>query len=227
MQGVRPAGIPCQYTPRNTGPAGDRHHCSASSRASEVDRLRKGVRVPLQVIGLLLGDGDGIGAGDEAARGLLLVGEGDEAARELGGVAHLLAVHVLVPPHPLRMTIGVSLGIGLIPYSPLHLGLLAGVLDAATEGRISDDSRHRIEAHRDQLDAYEGLCRELGAHPAEVALAWLLRNPVVATTVIGATTTEELRADLGAMSVQLNAEAVERLDRIWPGPGEAPQAYAW
>lgn len=121
-----------------------------------------------------------------------------------------------------------TLGIGLIPYSPLHLGLLAGVLETATEGHISDDSmQHRIEAHRDQLEAYEGLCRELGAKPADVALAWLLRNPAVSTTVVGASTTEELRADLGALSVQLDAEVVDRLDRIWPGPGEAPQAYAW
>jgi len=120
------------------------------------------------------------------------------------------------------------LGIGLIPYSPLHAGLLAGVLEAATEGHISDDSmQHRIEAHRDQLAAYEGLCRELGAKPADVALAWLLRNPVVSTAIVGATTSEELRSNLGALSVQLDDEVVERLDRIWPGPGEAPQAYAW
>jgi aryl-alcohol dehydrogenase-like predicted oxidoreductase len=121
-----------------------------------------------------------------------------------------------------------SLGIGLIPYSPLHAGLLAGVLETATEGRIADDSmQHRIEAHRDQLEAYEGLCREVGAKPAEVALAWLLRNPVVSTTIVGATTTDELQLDLGALSVQLDAAVMQRLDRIWPGPGEAPQAYAW
>jgi len=121
-----------------------------------------------------------------------------------------------------------SLGIGLIPYSPLHAGLLAGVLETATEGRILDDStQQRIEAHRDQLEAYEGLCRELGANSADVALAWLLRNPVVSTTVVGATTIEELQSDLGALSVQLDTEVAERLDRIWPGPGEAPQAYAW
>ena len=121
-----------------------------------------------------------------------------------------------------------SLGIGLIPYSPLHAGLLAGALETATEGGISDDStQQRIDAHRDQLEAYEGLCRKLGAKPVDVALAWLLRNPVVSTTIVGATTTEELRADLGALTVQLDAEVVERLDRIWPGPGEAPQAYAW
>ena len=63
--------------------------------------------------------------------------------------------------------------------------------------------------------------------PVEVALAWLLGNPVVSTTIVGARTIEELQSDLGALSVQLDAEVVERLDQIWPGPGEAPQAYAW
>ena len=120
------------------------------------------------------------------------------------------------------------LGIGLIPYSPLHAGLLAGVLEAATEGRISDESTlQRIEAHRDQLEAYEGLCRDLSAKPADVALAWLLGNPVVSSAIVGALTIEELHADLGAVTVQLDADALERLDQIWPGPGEAPQAYAW
>jgi aryl-alcohol dehydrogenase-like predicted oxidoreductase len=120
-----------------------------------------------------------------------------------------------------------TLGVGLIPYSPLHAGLLAGALQAATEERADASTRQRVEAHRDQLEAYEGLCRELGAKPAEVALAWLLRNHVVSTTIVGAMSIEELGADLGALAVQLDAETVERLDRIWPGPGEAPQAYAW
>ena len=119
------------------------------------------------------------------------------------------------------------LGIGLIPYSPLHAGLLAGVLDAANEGSVASETQHRIDAHRDQLEAYEGLCRDLDAKPADVALAWLLRNPVVSTAIVGATTIEELRSDLGALSVHMDAEVIERLDQIWPGPGEAPQAYAW
>jgi aryl-alcohol dehydrogenase-like predicted oxidoreductase len=67
----------------------------------------------------------------------------------------------------------------------------------------------------------------LGAKPAAVALAWLLRNPVVSTTIVGATTIEELQSDLGALTVELDAEVADRLDRIWPGPGEAPHAYAW
>jgi aryl-alcohol dehydrogenase-like predicted oxidoreductase len=113
-----------------------------------------------------------------------------------------------------------SLGIGLLPYSPLHAGLLAGALEAGS----GDD---RIEAHRDQLEAYEALCRESGAKPVEVALAWLLRNPVVSAAIIGPRTTEELRSSLGALSVRLDADVVERLDQIWPGPGEAPRAYSW
>ena len=84
-------------------------------------------------------------------------------------------------------------------------------------------ARQRIEAHRGQLEPYENLCRELGVHPAEVALAWLLANPVVATTVVGALTIAELHADLAALSVSLEADVLARLDQIWPGPGEAPR----
>jgi aryl-alcohol dehydrogenase-like predicted oxidoreductase len=55
----------------------------------------------------------------------------------------------------------------------------------------------------------------------------LLGNPVVSATIVGAMTIEELQADLGGLSVQLDEADVKRLDQIWPGPGEAPQAYAW
>jgi hypothetical protein len=40
-------------------------------------------------------------------------------------------------------------------------------------------------------------------------------------------TIDELRADLDGLAVRLDTEVLERLDRIWPGPGEAPQSYAW
>jgi aryl-alcohol dehydrogenase-like predicted oxidoreductase len=121
-----------------------------------------------------------------------------------------------------------ALGIGLVPYSPLRAGLLTGVLQVAIEGReVSDSMLQLIREHRDQLEAYEALCREIGARPVEVALAWLLRNPVVSAAIVGPMTIEELRSDLGALSVHLDAAAARRLDEIWPGPGEAPQAYAW
>jgi aryl-alcohol dehydrogenase-like predicted oxidoreductase len=120
-----------------------------------------------------------------------------------------------------------GLGIGLIPYSPLHSGLLAGAFQAEREGRQPNEMQPSVDGHRDTLEAYEGLCRDVDAPPAHVALAWLLRNPVVSTAIIGPTTTEDLMSSLGALSVQLDSTAIERLDEIWPGPGEAPQAYAW
>jgi aryl-alcohol dehydrogenase-like predicted oxidoreductase len=113
-----------------------------------------------------------------------------------------------------------ALGIGLIAYSPLHAGILTGALQQGSEDP-------RLPGLRNQLEAYEAFCREMGAHPAEVAIAWLLANPVVSTAIIGPTSVEELQASVEAAAVQLTAEAMERLDEIWPGPGEAPQAYAW
>jgi aryl-alcohol dehydrogenase-like predicted oxidoreductase len=113
-----------------------------------------------------------------------------------------------------------ALGIGLIAYSPLHAGLLSGALQQRSEDTD-------ISGLRNQLEAYEALCTEIGADPAEVAISWLLQNSVVSTAVIGPTTVEELRRSTGAVALALTPEAMERLDRIWPGPGEAPQAYAW
>jgi aryl-alcohol dehydrogenase-like predicted oxidoreductase len=120
-----------------------------------------------------------------------------------------------------------SLGIGLIPYSPLHSGLLAGALQAEVDGRSPNEMQPPVDRHRAQLESYEGLCRELGAIPAQVALSWLLQNPVVPAAIVGPTTSEELMSSLGSLSVRLDSDAVARLDQIWPGPGEAPQAYAW
>jgi aryl-alcohol dehydrogenase-like predicted oxidoreductase len=56
--------------------------------------------------------------------------------------------------------------------------LLGGVLDKPSEGRRAGLDK-RIEENRAQLEAWEGLCAELGEKPADVALAWLLHNPVV------------------------------------------------
>lgn len=120
-------------------------------------------------------------------------------------------------------------GLGLIPWSPLAGGILGGALQKANEGRRADENRQReIEKHREQLEAYEGLCRELGESPADVALAWLLHNPVVTAPIIGPRTMEQLEGNLHALEVKLSDDVMKKLDEIWPGPGgEAPEAYAW
>jgi aryl-alcohol dehydrogenase-like predicted oxidoreductase len=120
-------------------------------------------------------------------------------------------------------------GIGLIPYSPLAGGLLAGALEKESEGRRSSDRiQKEMERHRSQLRSYENFCRELGEEAANVALAWLLHNPVVTAPIVGPRTLEQLNSSLEAMQIVLTDEQMVRLNEIWPGPGgEAPEAYAW
>ena len=120
-------------------------------------------------------------------------------------------------------------GVGVIPWSPLAGGLLGGALQKAKEGRrASERLQKSVERYRAQLETYEGLCRELGESPADVALAWLLANPAVSAPIIGPRTMEQLTGSLRALEITLSAEQLARLDRIWPGPGgEAPEAYAW
>jgi aryl-alcohol dehydrogenase-like predicted oxidoreductase len=122
-----------------------------------------------------------------------------------------------------------SYGVGIIPWSPLGGGLLGGVLQKVAEGRRADARmQERIEKHRAQLEAYEGFCREIGERPADVALAWLLRQPAVTAPIIGPRTLDQLNDSLRALEITLNDEALARLDAIWPGPGgPAPEAYAW
>lgn len=121
------------------------------------------------------------------------------------------------------------LGIGLIPWSPIGMGLLGGVLDNITEGRRATPGlQAQVERFRPQLEAYEELCRELGEAPAVVALAWVIHNPVVTSAISGPRTVEQLRENIQALSLTLPSETLARLDEIWPGPGgEAPEAYAW
>ena len=120
-------------------------------------------------------------------------------------------------------------GMGLIPWSPLGGGLLGGALQKLKEGRRSSEGFvKQVEEKRAQLEAYEGLCKELGHPPAEVALAWLLSNPVVSAPIIGPRTMDQLESAVRATEIKLDAETLKRLDTIFPGPGgEAPMAYAW
>ncbi|MEO8105821.1 MAG: aldo/keto reductase [Actinomycetes bacterium] len=120
-------------------------------------------------------------------------------------------------------------GIGVIPWSPLFGGVLGGILQKESEGRaVGERTQERLTEHRDQVESYEAFCRELGAHPADVGLAWLLAQPGVTAPIIGPRTAAQLDGNLKALAVTLDDDALARLDEIWPGPGgTAPEAYAW
>jgi aryl-alcohol dehydrogenase-like predicted oxidoreductase len=120
-------------------------------------------------------------------------------------------------------------GLGVIPWSPLAGGLLGGVLKKIETGRRASESLQKaVEQKRSQLEAYEGLCERLGEQPADVALAWMLQNPIVTAPIIGPRTLDQLTGSLRALELKLDAETNKTLDEIWPGPGgAAPEAYAW
>jgi aryl-alcohol dehydrogenase-like predicted oxidoreductase len=120
-------------------------------------------------------------------------------------------------------------GLGVIPWSPLAGGLLAGALEKAAKGRrASEEFSTKVASKRVQLEKYEALCDNLGESPAAVGLAWLLHNPIVTAPIIGPRNLEQLESAVQAAELCLDDETMVRLNEIWPGPGgSAPEAYAW
>jgi NDP-hexose C3-ketoreductase / dTDP-4-oxo-2-deoxy-alpha-D-pentos-2-ene 2,3-reductase len=122
-----------------------------------------------------------------------------------------------------------DLGVGVIPWSPLYGGVLAGVLRQQADGgrRASQRTQERLTPIRDQVEAYEALCDDLGHDPADVALAWLLHADGVTAPIIGPRTMTQLEGNLRALDITLDDATLARLDELFPGPGPAPEAYAW
>jgi len=114
-------------------------------------------------------------------------------------------------------------GLGFVPYSPLAAGALGGKLPTGERGR-----RTFMRGEGEQLERFHGLCAELGHPPADVAVAWITRQPGVTAPIVGPRTQAQLEANVAALSLELDAATQKRLDEIFPGPGgAAPEAYTW
>ncbi len=121
-------------------------------------------------------------------------------------------------------------GVGVIPWSPLHGGLLGGALKKQ-EGARRSGGRAAAELAkpevRARVQAYEDLVDKHGLEPGEVALAWLLTRPGVTAPIVGPRTAEQLASALRAVELELSRELLDSLDEIFPGPGPAPESFAW
>jgi aryl-alcohol dehydrogenase (NADP+) len=110
-------------------------------------------------------------------------------------------------------------GIGVIPWSPIARGLLAGNRGRGGEGLTTrareDEYSHRMytrEADFQVVDRTSEVASELGVSPAQVAIAWLLHRPGVTAPIVGATKLEHLEEAVAAVKVELGAEEMARLE---------------
>jgi aryl-alcohol dehydrogenase-like predicted oxidoreductase len=121
-------------------------------------------------------------------------------------------------------------GLGVIPYSPLAQGMLGGNALNVVKGARGENegAKKEAEKRRPQIERYYAFCRDLGEQPANVALAWLLGRTAVVAPIIGPRTVKQLEDAIRAVDIALNADALKKLDEIFPGSGKpAPEAYAW
>jgi aryl-alcohol dehydrogenase-like predicted oxidoreductase len=120
-------------------------------------------------------------------------------------------------------------GLGVMPWSPLHGGLLGGVMKKEREGKRRHSSRAKdlLADRPKQVQAYEDFCEALGKEPASIALGWLLHQSAVTSPIVGPRTMEQLETVMDALEVKLGDEELKKLDEIWPGHETAPEDYAW
>ncbi|UMO99796.1 aldo/keto reductase [Amycolatopsis sp. EV170708-02-1] len=115
-----------------------------------------------------------------------------------------------------------EMGLGVVPWSPLAGGVLTGKYsrDDMSATPSEDGTRKDFnlalgtltERNFAIVDVVKEVAAELGRTPAQIGLAWALRNPGVTSPIIGARTTEQLEDNLGALEVELTASHLARLD---------------
>ncbi|AXL90119.1 aldo/keto reductase [Streptomyces sp. CB09001] len=188
-----------------------------------------------QAIDTLVQQGKVLYAGSSNFPGYKIAQANETAARR-GGTIGLVSEQCLYNLAERRAEMEVipaaqEYGLGVIPWSPLHGGLLGGVIKKEVQGgrRASGRAADALAdpAKRAQIQAYEDLLDKHGVEPGEAALAWLLTRPGVTGPIVGPRTAEQLASALRAVELELSQELLAGLDEVFPGPGPSPEAFAW
>ncbi|MBS7542443.1 aldo/keto reductase [Ancylobacter oerskovii] len=124
------------------------------------------------------------------------------------------------------MPMAAAMGLGVLPWSPLGGGVLAGkytkadvqdsreaAVSASRKGVIAS-SGHLTERSIEIAQEVRAVAEEVGATPSQIALAWTLANPTVVSPIMGARTLAQAQENLGALDVALSAEQLDRLNRV-------------
>ena len=111
--------------------------------------------------------------------------------------------------------------VGLLPYSPIACGLLTGKYrdGARPDGSrltINSDLYGRVhEGLWPVIDRYLGIARKHGLDPAQMAVAFCNQRPFVTSSIIGATSLEQLETNLGAADLELGEEVLEDIQQVY------------
>lgn len=129
-----------------------------------------------------------------------------------------------------------ELGIGFVAYSPLGRGFLAGAIRSTAELPDSDYRKtnprffdDNFQHNLNSADELREISAEIGATAAQVALAWLLAKGPDIVPIPGTKRVTRLEENVGADSVELTADQLDRLDRLTPALGghHAEAQMAW
>ena len=164
------------------------------------------------------------------------IAQANEIAARRGGTIGLVSEQCLYNLYERRAEMEVipaaqDYGLGVIPWSPLHGGLLGGIIKKEVQGgrRSSGRAADTLAdpSARARVQSYEDLLEKHGLEPGEVALAWLLTRPGVTGPIVGPRTAAQLESALRAVELELSEELLGSLDEVFPGPGPSPEAFAW
>ncbi|MEO1983719.1 MAG: aldo/keto reductase [Fuerstiella sp.] len=118
--------------------------------------------------------------------------------------------------------------LGVIPYSPVGGGLLAGKYSAGARpksGRLVENSmytkRYYEDIYFEVAERFVAHAQERGVHPVSLAVAWVASHPAVTAPIIGARNPEQLQASLAAVDVNMTAEWRAEIDALSPAPALA------
>jgi 1-deoxyxylulose-5-phosphate synthase len=115
-------------------------------------------------------------------------------------------------------------GVGLVPYSPIGGGLLAGSRRTGTVRSHSVMARDRFNRKADEavIDAVGAVARERGVGAAEVSIAWLLAQPGVSAPIVGATKASHLEDSVKAVGTRLTPEETAKLESAYETQAPLP-----
>jgi aryl-alcohol dehydrogenase-like predicted oxidoreductase len=124
------------------------------------------------------------------------------------------------------LPMAIEMGLGVCSYSPLAGGLLTGKYQSEdAQGRLKTNAMYKVRygerANHEIAAGLNALAREIGHHPASVAVAWVATHPGVTAPILGARNLEQLEPSLKALDVGMTAELRERVSQLSPTPPPA------